>query len=76
MKIYAQHDSNGTIRSIITLDGPDGAALMLAQRPGIILSELEGVTFESNTPTPEELRSLAKSHRVAGAAQKRSLEKK
>ncbi|MGB8524644.1 MAG: hypothetical protein WCD43_16895 [Candidatus Acidiferrales bacterium] len=76
MKIYAQHDAEGTIRSLITFDGPEGSAMMLGQKPGVLFSELEGLKFKSGTPTAEELRALAATHRISGASQKRTLEKK
>lgn len=76
MKIYAQHDADGNIRSIVTFNGPEGAAMSLGSKPGLMFSELEGVKFSSEKPTSEELRSLVKTHKVSGASQKRQLEKK
>jgi hypothetical protein len=76
MKLYARHDAEGTIRSLITFDGPEGSAMMMGQKPGVLFSEIGGFKFKSGTPTAEELREFAATHRISGAAQKRTLEKK
>jgi|HubBroStandDraft_4_1064222.scaffolds.fasta_scaffold240341_2 hypothetical protein len=76
MNIFAHHDGEGRILAFVTSDGPAGSAMMLAPKPGVLVSEIEGVKFESGTPTAKELRALAATHRVAGASEKRTLEKK
>jgi len=76
MKVYAHHDSAGSIRSLIVVNSPEGGGMMLTPQPGEFATEIEGLTLKSNPPTPEELSEIAGTHIVAAGATRAALKKK
>lgn len=76
MKIFAHHDHKGSIKGLITVDGPKEAGLMLSPKPGINVTEIQGAKFKSKVPTFEELQQIAKTFIVSELITKSSLKKK
>jgi hypothetical protein len=62
MRVYAHHDSKGNVDALVSFDGPDGAGLMLAPRPGRLVSEVEGISLRSGEKGLEELQEIARTH--------------
>jgi hypothetical protein len=65
MNIYAHHDGDGTIHSMVAVNAPDGAGMALAPRPGELVSEIEGVTLKSGVHQVEALQEIARTHKVS-----------
>jgi hypothetical protein len=67
MAIHAHYDHTGAIRALITTNAPKerSAGMTMTPRPGHFVAEVEGVKFKSDPPSPEEVRALAASHRIA-----------
>lgn len=81
MKIFAHYDSTGTIRSLITVNAPEGAIVMLTPKPGQFLTQLEGLNLEglnlgSDAPDLKALREITKNHKIATPIPHCSLVKK
>ncbi len=76
MKIFAHFDSEGTIRALVWINAPEGVGLMLAPEPGTFVAEIEGLKFKSDKPDLEELREIARSHKVSTPLPRCKLEKK
>jgi len=64
MKIYAHYDHSGVIRSIVAVNAPEGAGMMLTPKPGVFVSPIKDVKIRSDTPDLKELRAIAERHRV------------
>ena len=75
MKVFVHHDATGTIRSIITVDAPSQFNLMLTPKPGLLVSEVEGVKVKSGATDVKALRKIAETHTVA-TTERRKLAKK
>jgi len=67
MPTYAQYDHTGKIHSLISVKAPPGkdATMMMAAKPGLLVAEIEGVTFQSDPPSVDELRAISRTHKVA-----------
>jgi len=76
MKIFAHCDSTGSIRSLITVNAPEGASVMLTPKPGQFLTQLEGLNLGSGEPDLKALREIAKNHKIATPIPPCSLVKK
>ncbi|MCW5977551.1 MAG: hypothetical protein KIT09_05720 [Bryobacteraceae bacterium] len=76
MKIYAHYDSDGNIRSMVTVEGPEGAGVMLTPDTGLSVAEIEGLTLKGGMEDVEELRNIAANYKVKAPAQRATLEKK
>jgi hypothetical protein len=75
MKIYANYDLAGTIRSMVSLDAPKEAGLMLAPEAGVLVAEVDGVKLKSAQDL-DALREIAASHRVSSPMPRCTLAKK
>ena len=75
MRIFANHDLNGTIRSLVAADGPEGSGMVRVDTPGTFVSEIEGISLKHPT-IHDELRELARSHKVSVAIPRGSLVRK
>jgi hypothetical protein len=64
MKVFAHHDLEGAIHSFVSVDAPAGAGMMLVPKPGLLVTEIEGLSLKAGGTNHEELRALAKSHKV------------
>jgi hypothetical protein len=70
MRIFAQYDSTGTIRALITVEAGEGAIAMPTPPPGVFVAEIDGLKLDglkirSGAPDlVEALRAIAKSHKV------------
>jgi len=77
MKILANYDLSGRIRSLTWSDAPKGVSIMLTPRPGEIVAEVEGHNLaDKRPPTEKELRDLARNHRIETPLARRTLAKK
>lgn len=65
MKVYVHYDSEGTIRSLVSMDAPKGAGAMLTPKAGHFVAEVEGLKFKGAIPTHEELAEIARTHKVS-----------
>jgi|GEM_PF-2191899 len=69
MKRFAHHDTAGNITGLVSFDAPKDIVLMLAPKPGILVSEIEDFKG-SDAPLPE-LRSVVRDLRVPMGARAR-----
>ena len=76
MKTYAHHDSDGNIKSLINVNAPGNAGLMLTPKAGLFVSELEDIKFKTKTPETEELHEIARSYKVVTPHLKSKIQKK
>jgi hypothetical protein len=78
MAIYAHYDHTGAIRSLIVTKVPKdrSAGMMMTPKRGHFVAEVEGVKLKSDLPTPEELRAVAASHRIASPLPRATLVRK
>jgi len=74
MKVYAHYENDGTIRRLVVVDAPDGCGMMLRNNLGLSVAGVEGLELKS--ASPDELRAIAKTHRVSKPGQKCTVEKK
>lgn len=65
MKVYAHYDLVGTIRSLVTVEGPQQAGMMLVPKPGVFVAEIEGLKLKSGKADPEALREIVGTHKVS-----------
>lgn len=65
MKVFAHHDLDGAIHSFVSVDAPEGAGMMLVPKPGLLVTEIEGLSLKAGGTNQEELRALARNHIVA-----------
>jgi len=66
MKIFAYHDSTGTIYSLVSVHGPERISVMLTPpKPGLFISEVEGLELKAGAGEADALRQIGKSHRVS-----------
>jgi hypothetical protein len=69
MKVYVYHDSTGAVRSLVAVSVAERGSPMLAPKPGIFVSEVEGEVEDLKlTPEASDLeafRKMAKGLRVA-----------
>jgi hypothetical protein len=65
MKVFVHHDTTGDIRSVIAVDAPGRFGLMLTPKPGLLVSEVEGMKVKPGAVDVEALRKIAQSHKVA-----------
>jgi hypothetical protein len=64
MRIFAHHDSEGNIGSLVSVDGPKEAGLMMAPRAGQLVSEVEGVSIKPGEKGLAELQQIAQTHAI------------
>jgi hypothetical protein len=64
MKLFAHYDMSGTIHSITWANPPDDVSLTLTPRPGELVAEIEGQKLDSEPPSQEMLRDLARNHKI------------
>lgn len=67
MKIYAHHDPDGRVRGVFSVNAPDEVGMMLVPKPGVIVTELVGVTVKEGKGHIAALQKLAKTHRIKPA---------
>jgi len=63
MKVFAHHDAEGNIHSLVTLVAPEGSGMMLVPEPGLLVTEIE----DPKVPADDEqkLREFIKTYKVA-----------
>lgn len=76
MKVFANYDVTGKIRSVTWFNAPQGVSLMLTPSPGELVSEIEGHGLSGSLPSEGTLRELANSYVVAAPLARRALSKK
>jgi hypothetical protein len=76
MKTFAHHDPEGNIKSLIVINAPGNIGLMLTPRPGISVTEVEGIKFKSKSPSNEELQAIVKDFKLTGSGSKGRVERK
>jgi len=65
MRLFANYDVSGKIRSLTCFNAPQGVSLMLAPAPGHLAGELEGHDLGAQMPSETTLRDLAKNNTIA-----------
>ena len=65
MRIYAHHDPDRKVRSVIDVNAPVEISMMLTSKPGVLVSELTGVKVKAGPGHLTALRKLAKSHKIS-----------
>jgi hypothetical protein len=68
MKTFVHFDSEGTIQSLIAVDGPEGVSGGLVPEPGMFVDEVEGVNLGQDELDVEAASEIVKRHRVAPAS--------
>ena len=63
MKHFAHHDSNGGIRSIITVNAPKGMTVMLTPKPGEFATEIEDIGVKEGHDV-DAVRKAVKNRRI------------
>jgi len=82
MQIFANYDSTGTIRALITVEGRKGAIAMPTPSQGTFIAEVEGLNLDDLKIKPgtleavEALRTIAKNHKVETGVPRCTLTKK
>jgi hypothetical protein len=76
MKLFAQYDVSGKIRSLTWANPPRGVSVMLAPRPGELIAEVEDHHLTGTMPTEKSLRDLANSHVIQTPGARCKLAKK
>jgi len=64
MVVYAYYDLQGNIHSLVTVNAPEGAGVMLAPQPGQFVAEVEGLELTPDKANFDTLRDIAASHVV------------
>jgi hypothetical protein len=76
MKLFAHYDPSGKICSVTWHNAPEGVSLMLAPRPGELVTEIQDHNFTGGTPDEKALRDLAKNNAIAEPVIRSKLKKK
>jgi hypothetical protein len=76
MRLFANYDASGNIRSLTCFNAPQGVSLMLTPAPGNHASEVEGHDLGAQMPGEKTLRDLAKSNTIAAPVTHVKLSKK
>jgi len=76
MKLIANHDADGNIRSVTWFDAPEGVSIMLMPSPGEVVSEIEGHKLTGAVPSEKALRAIAKNYKIAEPLARRTLTKR
>jgi hypothetical protein len=82
MKVFAQYDSKGAIRALITAEAREGTMAMPTPPPGLFMAEVEDVKLDSaqiKSGTAEvvrTLREIAERHEVDVSMPRCTLKKK
>ena len=59
MKVYAQFDTAGKIKSMTALNAPDEFGAVLVTQPGTFVAEVEGIRIsEGDLKDPAKLREI------------------
>ncbi len=64
MKVYAQYDLAGNIRSLVSVNAPEGAGMMLAPGPGVLVAEVDDPEIRAVALDLEKLAKVAKDYKV------------
>ena len=76
MRVFANHEADGNIRSLTWFDAPEGISIMLMPRPGEFVSEIEGHKLTGSAPSEKALRDIARNYKIAEPLPRRTLTKK
>jgi hypothetical protein len=75
MRVFANYDVSGKIRSLTWFNAPKGVSLALSPQPGELVAEVDGHGL-TGVPTDRQLRDLAQTHAVAQPVTRCTLVKK
>jgi hypothetical protein len=64
MVVYAYYDRQGNIQSLLTVNAPEGAGVMLAPKSGQFVVEVEGLELTPDKLNFDTLREIAASHGI------------
>jgi hypothetical protein len=64
MVVYAYYDRQGNIQSLLTVNAPEGAGVMLAPKSGQFVVEVEGLELTPDKLNLDTLREIAASHGI------------
>ncbi len=70
MKLYAHHNAEGTMSSIIVVNAPKGVTLSLRPQDGMFASEIEGTNMKIDELDIDKLREIANNYKVEKAVSK------
>ena len=78
MKVYAFHDLEGNIQSLISVEAAEGAFAMRAPKPGLFSAEIEieGLELTNDPSDPEALFEIAENYKLQTPLSSRKLVKK
>jgi hypothetical protein len=64
MVVYAYYDRQGNIQSLLTVNAPEGAGVMLAPKSRQFVVEVEGLELTPDKLNFDTLREIAASHGI------------
>ena len=67
MKTFAHYDSNGVVRALVAVEGPDHINAALVPQSGHSSAEIEGLQLDISTQDVQHVRKVAKELRVQPA---------
>ena len=68
MKAFAHYDAKGTVRALVTVQGPGNINASLVPKPGHMVAEIEDLLLDpAKTADPADLRSIAKELKIVPA---------
>jgi hypothetical protein len=76
MKLFANYDVDGKIRSLTWFEAPEGVSVMLTPGPGELVTEVEGHKLPEGMPSERALRDIAKNYTIEEPLTRRTLKKK
>jgi hypothetical protein len=76
MKTYAHHNRDGSITSLISLNLPESAGLLLTPKAGVYVTEIEGIKLKGELPEFGELREIMRTRKISNSAHVSVLTKK
>jgi hypothetical protein len=62
MRLFANYDVSGKIKSLTCFNAPQGVSLTLTPRVGEFVAEVEGHNLTGDMPSVKTLRDIANSH--------------
>jgi hypothetical protein len=75
MRVFANYDASGRIRSLTAFNAPQGVSLALSPKLGEFVAEVDGHGL-TGMPTENQLRDLARTHTIAQPIARCTLVKK
>jgi hypothetical protein len=76
MKVFAHHDLDGQLSSLVAVDASAHAGLMLTPEPGVLVSEVKGMKIKAGEKGLEDMQEIARTHALTSPKQLGTLTKR